>query len=81
MNKRIEYLDIAKGILIITVILSHSPWPFAQYMYWFHMPAFFMISGLLYRSGVDFKKQLLKFYIPYLVFSAIDILFDFLISP
>lgn len=81
MDKRIEYLDIAKGILIITVILSHSPWTFAQYMYWFHMPAFFMISGLLYRDGIDFKKQLLKFYIPYFSFSVIDILFNFIIDP
>lgn len=81
MNNRIEYLDVAKGILIITVILCHSPWAFAQYMYWFHMPAFFIISGLLYRDGIDFKKQFLKFYIPYFSFSAIDILFNFIISP
>lgn len=81
MNKRIEYLDIAKGILIITVILSHSPWAFAQYMYWFHMPAFFIISGLLYRDRIDFKKQLLKFYIPYFSFSVVDILLNFIIDP
>lgn len=81
MNKRIEYLDIAKGILIITVILSHSPWSLAQYMYWFHMPAFFIISGLLYRDGIDFKKQFLKFYIPYFSFSVIDILFNFIMYP
>lgn len=81
MEKRIEYLDIAKGLLIITVILTHSPWPYAQYMYWFHMPAFFIISGLLYRDGIDFKKQFLKFYLPYFSFSAVDILFNFLMSP
>ena len=81
MNKRIEYLDVAKGILIITVILSHSPWPFAQYMYWFHMPAFFVISGLLYRDGSNLKKQFLKFYIPYFSFSAVDILFNFIMYP
>ena len=81
MNKRIDYLDIAKGILIITVILCHSSWSFAQYMYWFHMPAFFMISGLLYRDGNNFKKQFLKFYIPYFSFSAVDILFNFIMYP
>lgn len=81
MNKRIDYLDIAKGILIITVILSHSPWNFAQYMYWFHMPAFFIISGLLYRDGTNFKKQFLKFYIPYFSFSVVDILFNFIMYP
>ncbi|WP_088225487.1 acyltransferase family protein [Desulfosporosinus sp. FKB] len=81
MDKRMEYLDIAKGILIISVILTHSPWPYAQYMYWFHMPAFFIISGLLYRDGIDFRKQFLKFYIPYFSFSAVDILFNFLMYP
>lgn len=81
MNRRIEYLDIAKGLLIITVILTHSPWPYAQYMYWFHMPAFFIISGLLYKDGIDFKKQFLKFYIPYFSFSVVDILFNFLMYP
>lgn len=80
MNKRINYLDVAKGILIITVIVSHSSCSVAQYMYWFHMPAFFIISGLLYRDEINLKKQFLKLYIPYFCFSAIDILFNFWIS-
>ncbi len=69
MNKRITYLDLAKGILIITVVLSHSPFKFAPYMYWFHMPAFFIISGILHKQNIDFKIQLLNFYIPYYFFS------------
>jgi len=81
MNKRITYLDLAKGILIITVVLSHSPFKFAPYMYWFHMPAFFIISGILHKQNIDFKIQLLNFYIPYIIFSVIDIMFDFIISP
>ncbi|AFM41370.1 acetyltransferase, fucose-4-O-acetylase [Desulfosporosinus acidiphilus SJ4] len=81
MDKRTEYLDIAKGLLIISVILTHSPWPYAPYMYWFHMPAFFIISGLLYRDGIDFKRQFFKFYLPYFSFSAVDILFNFLMYP
>lgn len=81
MNKRIDYLDIAKGILIITVVLSHSSFEYAQYMYWFHMPAFFIISGILHKRNIDFKQQLLKFYIPYLIFSIVDISTDFIIYP
>ena len=46
-RKRLDYLDIAKGLLIISVVLCHSPFENAQYLYWFHMPAFFIISGML----------------------------------
>lgn len=81
MNKRIEYLDVAKGILIITVVLSHSSFKLAQYMYWFHMPAFFIISGILYKNTMDFNYQLKKFYLPYFLFSLIDLNIDFLLYP
>ncbi len=39
-RKRLDYLDIAKGLLIISVVLCHSPFENAYYLYWFHMPAF-----------------------------------------
>ncbi|MHC1682381.1 MAG: acyltransferase family protein [Clostridiaceae bacterium] len=81
MNKRIEYLDVAKGILIISVVLSHSSFKLAQYMYWFHMPAFFIISGILFKNNMNFNYQLKKFYIPYILFSLIDLNIDFLLYP
>ncbi|WP_300351046.1 acyltransferase family protein [Clostridium sp.] len=76
-KKRLDYLDIAKGILIISVVLCHSPFDKAWYLYWFHMPAFFIISGMLYREGLSIKEQALKFFIPYLIFSLIDIGFNY----
>ena len=80
-NKRLNYIDVAKGILILTVIISHAPTELAQYMYWFHMPAFFFISGLLYKNNFDFKTQFTKFFLPYMAFSFVDILLCFLTSP
>lgn len=80
-SKRVDYLDIAKGFLIITVILCHSDFPFAQYMYWFHMPAFFIISGLLYKDKLSLKSQAIKFFIPYTAFSIIDMILTFMASP
>lgn len=60
-KKRLDYLDIAKGILIISVVLCHAPFEKASYLYWFHMPAFFIISGMLYKRGISIKEQAIKF--------------------
>lgn len=76
-KKRLDYLDIAKGLLIISVVLCHAPFEKAWYLYWFHMPAFFIVSGMLYRKGLSVKEQALKFFIPYLIFSLVDIGFNY----
>jgi fucose 4-O-acetylase-like acetyltransferase len=50
-NRRIKWIDIAKGIGITAVVLGHSGNPFlSQYIYWFHMPLFFIISGYLHKQ-------------------------------
>jgi len=50
-TKRIEALDIAKGIGIILVIIGHmvSSYPF-MWIYSFHMPLFFIISGICFKE-------------------------------
>lgn len=47
---RIETIDIAKGLGILFVVWSHAKGPFTPYMYQFHMPLFFLISGFLFNS-------------------------------
>lgn len=42
------WVDILKGILIIFVVIGHSWFPYSKYIYWFHMPVFFMISGYVF---------------------------------
>lgn len=91
MNKqRIAYIDDAKGILMILVILGHciqqsdlifSPawYDLRGLIYSFHMPAFFMISGMIinnekYKSTgpVAFiADKAYKILIPYLFFELI----------
>ena len=48
---RIHYLDIAKGIAMILVILGHTkkliPTNVVWWLYTFHMPLFFMLSGMV----------------------------------
>jgi fucose 4-O-acetylase-like acetyltransferase len=45
MNKRIEWVDIYKGLAIILVLMGHADSPLNKYIYLFHMAAFFFISG------------------------------------
>lgn len=49
---RIEALDIAKGIGMFFVVWAHVNYtPFLlKYIYSFHMPLFFIISGILYNK-------------------------------
>lgn len=50
-NTRIKYLDIAKGIGIICVILGHMSLKWVNiFVYTFHMPLFFFISGYLTKK-------------------------------
>ena len=53
MDKRINWIDIAKGITIILVIIGHLNVKWfpkldivINEIYTFHMPLFFMLSGL-----------------------------------
>ena len=62
-KKRLDYLDVARGILIILVVIGHV-WQ-AGYVhnaiYVFHMPAFFMISGILLSVTKSHQKGYLRF--------------------
>lgn len=54
MNNRISYLDIFKGFGIFFVVFGHVTHIGAlrDYIWNFHMPLFFFVSGLLYNSIV-----------------------------
>lgn len=57
---RIEWVDVAKGIGIILVILGHTiTLAYSYPIYAFHMPLFFFLSGLVYKD----KKESLMFFL------------------
>jgi len=64
-SQRITYLDIAKGIGILLVALAHadvslfSPY-LHQFIYSFHMPLFFFLSGYFFNPETPFWIQLKK---------------------
>ncbi|MGE7983034.1 acyltransferase family protein [Solibacillus sp. NPDC093137] len=78
-KKRITWVDITKGFLMILVVIGHYPgeleFPLAKYIYWFHMPAFFILSGLFFKPILDKKeikltihKRFMQLIFPYLFF-------------
>lgn len=65
MKERLEYIDRAKGILIILMVIGHvwqSGFVFDT-IYAFHMPAFFVISGMLMQHTKSHQKPFGKFFI------------------
>ena len=46
-RQRVPFIDVVRGILILLVIVGHTQFAYGEYIYWFHMPAFFILSGSL----------------------------------
>ena len=84
-NDRIEYIDMVRGICIIYMILGHIGFPspyFDHYIHAFHMPMFFLISGILFKADCELgifeyiKKMIKKVIIPYLFWAFIFLIID-----
>lgn len=72
--KRIDWIDTAKGIGILLVVIGHVSrnQEIQNFIYSFHMPLFFMISGFLYKHKENFKKNKFKrLIVPYFLFSIL----------
>ena len=79
-HKRIEWVDIAKGIAIILVVIGHVGSSYGseglyknsfllnftnRFVYSFHMAAFMFISGFLFKNKGDKKQQIKAILISY----------------
>ncbi len=80
VKQRIEYIDIAKGIGMLLVVWGHimiGGWT-NPFIYAFHIPLFFFISGMMFRRNTQggFKTFLIKriktIVLPYLFYSFIS---------
>lgn len=86
MIKRIDYIDIAKAIGIYFVILGHTVDAntyIKSVLYSFHMPLFFMISGMVIKKRTNFqlqeqiKKRAFVLLIPFFIWGTIYAKFSF----
>ncbi|MCM1293341.1 MAG: acyltransferase [Bacteroides sp.] len=78
-KRRIEFIDLAKGVCIIMVVIMHCPrvsidLPGISAM---RMPLYFLLSGLFFKDygGIYslIEKKLNKIILPFLFFAAIDV--------
>lgn len=60
MNKnRIQYIDIARGISMVCIVLGHLGEPqINRVVFTFHLPIFFLISGYFLKEETDIKSLL-----------------------
>ena len=72
-QKRIEYIDIAKGLGIIFVVWGHTGFWGSIQVNLFHMSLFFFISGLTFNVNKSVRNMIIgklkSCYLPYIGFS------------
>lgn len=61
-RQRIDWIDVVKGIAIILMIVGHTKCPktLNHIIFSFHMPLFFVLSGLTFTPAKDWKSLLRK---------------------
>ena len=63
MNERVRYFDIAKGIAILCIIAGHmGNGIINNFVFTFHVPIFFLISGYFLKNNTSLKEFALKKY-------------------
>ena len=73
MGKRIEYIDAAKGLAMILVVVGHCHWKghlAGSLIYSFHMPLFFIISGFFLKQvslRQSIARSAMNYLRPYLI--------------
>lgn len=84
---RIEFLDVAKGLAVLLVIVGHMPDEYIkseikQWIYSFHVPVFFIISGVIMGMNVNWiqcgikdfiRKKTVSLLKPYLIYSVLSL--------
>ena len=86
-NKRIQWVDTAKYICILFVILSHVDSdlsPLIPFYTPFFLKGFFFLSGYVYRAPSSFKRHIEKktkeLLIPWFIWSNVDIILSSILS-
>lgn len=78
MKERKKWIDVARGLSIILVVMGHSGNEVMDhYLGWFRMPLFFLVSGLLFKEVApeSYRKWAVNrirfFMIPYFAYGIV----------
>ena len=81
-TKRLDWVDVAKGITILLMVAGHTSIPetISKYIWSFHMPFFFFVSGVFYsekkykKFNSLLKRRIFTLLVPYVFFSVVVML-------
>lgn len=84
-KKRLPWLDISKGITIILMVAGHSAMPneLLRFVFAFHMPLFFITSGITtkYSSFPNFLiKKTKGLLFPFIIYSVVVLILKAVLS-
>lgn len=78
MNNRLDWIDQARGLSIFLVVWGHNFPSVEPYIYSFHVPLFFLISGMFHPQTINrtvILKRTKSILIPYFFWSTLLFLF------
>lgn len=85
MSSRVLWLDIAKGITIILMVIGHTsiPMSLSNFIWSFHMPLFFIASGWMtdwqkYSVGNFVIKKTPSILLPFAIYSIVVLIVKYL---
>lgn len=88
-NKRLGWVDLAKGICILIVVFDHCTLGYLPYfakeqLLSFYIPLFFLLSGLFFKPYENFwaflKRKINKLMVPFFFFLVLTSILPFLIG-
>ncbi len=92
MTKRLDFIDVARAIAIFLIVLGHTLVHSAhcglvyKYIYSFHVPLFFILSGFVFkRKDIEsyftfFKNKFLRIMIPYFIWATLFLIPYFILG-
>lgn len=77
-QERDKAVDVLKGIAMILIVTGHAYTPHRDWIYLFHVAAFFMASGYCWHRKIDcpqewvsfVTRQVKKLYVPYVIYNC-----------
>jgi len=80
VTDKVEWVYTLKFIGIIAVILGHISSPLGEFIFSWHMPLFFVLSGFFIRLELDplqvFNKEIKRLIIPYFIFVVLALVVE-----
>lgn len=93
INQRLDYIDMAKGFAIALMVFGHTfstyqNTPMMVWIYSFHMPLFFLTTGVLYgikeekgaKQRFKLKRKILTLLLPFFIWNTVYQLFISVLS-